>query len=93
MTDDHSKLVRLEEKMEDVERWIETHKDLGVDVALLKHCISTYNGSIKKIDENVGKLKSTVDTWAGSVKTLKWVLGFVGLGIITQIVLSAIGVD
>jgi len=91
MTDDHSEIVRLKEQMSDVERWIEDHKDVGIDISVLKQCVNTYNGTIKKIDKDVGVLRDTVISWKGSIKTLGWVLGFVGLGVLAQLILSAFG--
>ena len=91
MTDDHAKIARLEERMKDTEDWIATHRDLGVDVSLLKHCIKTYNGSIKSIDNQVKEMSLLLSSWLGGLRMLKWIVGFVGAGLIVDIILGAIG--
>ncbi|MFA5388036.1 MAG: hypothetical protein WC322_06675 [Candidatus Paceibacterota bacterium] len=91
MTDEGTRIARLEERMEDTERWIRDHKDLGVDVSLLKHCVKTYNGSIKSIDKKVDEMSLLLSGWMGGMRTLKWIVSFVGAGLIVNIVLSALG--
>lgn len=91
MTDDASRIARLEERMQDVEDWVTKHEDLGTDVSLLKKCIETYNGDIKTISNDVKSMHDTLTDWKGSIKVFKWLLGGVGGLTIIQVVLATVG--
>ena len=91
MSDEQSRLVRMEERMQNIEHWVEVHEQIGEDVALLKQCVATYNGSIRRIESKVDTLNTRLSEWAGSVKMLRWVIGFVGLSGAASIVSVIVG--
>ena len=91
MTDEASRLARLEERMQDVETWIDRNSGLGTDVTLLKKCIETYNGDMKDIKKLVLQTHDTVHGWGGGLALLKWAVGGLGVMVVVQTVLGAIG--
>lgn len=91
MSDEQSRLARLEERVQDVEEWVHTHEHMGEDVSLLKQCVKTYNGSIAEIRSDVKIMRDQMGEWKGSLKMLKWAFGVVGISGIASIVSVIVG--
>lgn len=90
MTDDASRVARLEERMKAVEDWCKDHEDIGTDVALLKKCIETYNGDIRATRQRVDSMHETVLEWTGGLRVMRYFIGGFGLVVVAQFILSIV---
>lgn len=91
MTDDHSRLARLEERIDRMEAWCKEHGDLDTRIALVEKSILAYNGSVRHIQEDMSAMHDTLTGWKASIGTLKYILGAVGFLSVLQIILRFVG--
>lgn len=87
MTDELSRLARLEERMDRVDSWCRERDDLDMRVSLVEKTLVAYNGSISKIEGCFETLHDTVVGWKANLGLIKWAVGAVGIiGIINMVV-------
>ena len=98
MTDDNSRIARLEERMDTYDQWFSRHSEVGSDVALLHKCIEVQNGSVKRMADEQEKMNIKLDGIIavyherhGVEMMLKWGIPVVGISAIAQLVAGLFG--
>jgi len=77
--------------MKELETWCKDHGDLDTRVALVEKSIAAYNGSVKRIQEDLSDMHDTLTGWKANIGALKYAVGGVGLLSVIQIILGAVG--
>lgn len=97
MTDDHSRIARLEEWgrsvngcMERMATSIETMADKVSSLETMAEAAEIQRSSdrerIERMEDDLSTMHDTVVEWTGAIKFVKWALGFIGIGTVFTII-------